>query len=110
VRTHLPRVAQDQRLDPDHRRNRQHLIKQLGIGGCHHHRGLAELMRVHIGSVLTSDPFAPRTAKSVDDASNDLRPVDEVRATGRSCAVKKVPVPKFDLGPKQPVGSQRSTD
>ena len=40
---HQTRVAQQQRLDPDHRREGEHLIEQLGVGDRHHDGGLAEL-------------------------------------------------------------------
>ena len=56
MRTQQTRVAQDQRLDPNHCRNGEHLVEQLGIGGRHHDSGLAELVRVHVGSVLRSGP------------------------------------------------------
>jgi hypothetical protein len=52
------------------------LIEQLGIGDRRHDGGLAEPVRVHVGSVLTSAPNAPRPAKSVDDAPGDLQFVD----------------------------------
>jgi hypothetical protein len=76
MRTQKSRVTHDQRLDPNHCRNGQHLVKQIGIGDRCHDSGLAEPLRVHVGSVLTSGLGAPRPAKSVDDAPNDLQLVD----------------------------------
>ena len=83
----MTRVAQDQRLDPNHCRNGQHLVKQLGIGDRRHDGGLAEPVRVHVGSVLTSGLDAPRPAKSVDDAPSGLQLVDNaVREAAKGSA------------------------
>ncbi len=84
MRTQQTRVGHDQRLDPNHCRNGQHLVKQLGIGGRHHDSGLAEPVRVHVGSVLRSGPRTPGAPKSVDDASSGLRLVDNAVLEGDS--------------------------
>ena len=121
MRTQLTWVAQDQRLHPNHCRNGQHLVKQLGIGASHHDSGLAEPVRVHVGSVLRSGPAAPRPVKSVDDASSGLQPVDNASGGIRlvedavigqrrasNAATLEPPFERFDLGPQQPVGSTKS--
>ena len=74
-------VAQQQRLNSDHRRQGEHLIEQLGVGNGHHDGGPAERTRVHVGSVWTSDADVSLASKFVDDASSEPSVVDKAPAT-----------------------------
>jgi hypothetical protein len=76
VFTQQARVAQNQRLDPNHCGGGEQVIKQFRIRASHDDGGLAKLVRVHVGSVLRSGPAAPQPVKSVDNAWNRLQPVD----------------------------------
>ena len=64
-------VAQQQRLNSDHRRQGEHLIEQHAVGNGHHDGGPVGRTRVHDGSVWTSDADVSLASKSVDDASSE---------------------------------------